>query len=422
MLKIVVLFLFICYGLVQAQGLVVDTSFYSESLEIYRDVDVYLPPGYDPDGSEYYPVIYFLHGAGGDNDSYPEIIDILDSLITIEAIEPVIVVKPDGYVRPFAGSMWANSVLYGNFEDFVIFDLREFIETSYKAIPERNKRAITGHSMGGIGSMSLALQHPDIYIAVAAMSGSLDLNAGIDSWIPHILQENEGGPPYDYYPLNGVFTLLTYTAAGAFSPNLDHEPFLVDFPLDDQGEKIDSVYERWLPHNPANMIASLPPDFDEAIYFDCGTGDHLEFYPMNTAFAETLDNHGIEYEFQTFTGDHYSETRPPIVLEFLDSVMQAATSVDEGLNSLPHSISLMQNYPNPFNPSTTIEYILPGKSSVKLEIYNLLGQRIAILVDSYQSAGKHSAVWNASEYSSGAYFYKLITDNKSRMGKMILLK
>lgn len=422
MLKKIVFILLLLCGLTPAQGIVVDTTFFSQSLGFNRDVDVYLPEGYDSNSAIYYPTIYFLHGAGGDNDSYPEIIDILDSLIAIEAIEPVIAVKPDGYVRPFAGSMWANSVLYGNFEDFVIYDLREFIESSFRAIPERNKRAITGHSMGGIGSMSLALRHPDIYIAVAAMSGSLDLNAGIDSWIPHILQENPGGPPYDYYPLNGVFTLLTYTAAGAFSPNLDHEPFLVDFPLDEQGEKIDSVYERWLPHNPANMIASLLPDFDEALYFDCGTEDHLEFYPMNTAFAETLDNHGMEYEFQTFSGDHYSPTRPPVAFEFLDSVMRAATGVDDNSPYLPAKISLLQNYPNPFNASTMIEYTLPAESSVKLEIYNLLGRRVVALVDYLQPAGKYSVVWNASGYSSGVYFARLTSGEVNKSIKLLLIK
>ena len=68
-----------------AGGTVVDTSFYSQSLGFDRNVDVYLPDGYDPNGSLEYPAIYFLHGAAGNNNSYPEIITVLDTLIENQA-------------------------------------------------------------------------------------------------------------------------------------------------------------------------------------------------------------------------------------------------------------------------------------------------------------------------------------------------
>ncbi len=405
------------------QGTRVDTSFYSQALDAEKMVDVYLPEGYSPDNDDYYPTIYFLHGAGGNQNSYPEIIDILDTLIANEHIKPCIVVKPSGYVLPYAGSMWTNSELYGDYEDFVIYDLIEFIETTYKAIPEREYRSITGHSMGGIGCMKIALAHPELYRAVAALSGALDLNVGIDLWLPHLYSENGENPPYNFSPFGGTFSLLTFTAAGAFSPNLSNLPYFVDFPLDENGDVVQSVFELWLPHNPANMASSLPPESDLAIYFDCGTYDHLEFYPMATSFADTLTNLGIDYQFQSFSGDHYSETRPPIAFMFLDSVVNQATGIDGRVEvSLPGDIRLSQNYPNPFNVTTNIEFEIARSGNVKLEIYDILGRLISTPLDFGFTAGTHKYTWDGGDYPSGLYFYKLTGESKTLTSKMTLLK
>jgi len=404
------------------QGTLVDTFFYSQSLGFDRNVDVYLPEGYDPDGSVDYPAVYFLHGAGGNNDSYSEIISILDTLIENRDIDPVIVVKPGGHIEPYAGSMYTNSELYGAFEDFIVFDLVEFIEANFRVVPERGKRCIMGHSMGGIGSMKLALKHPDIYGGIASLSGALDLNAGIDLWIPHILSENGGSPPYNYSPLAGIFSVLAYTAAGAFSPDLNNLPFLVDFPLDSNGQLIDSIFALWRGHNPANLASSLPPDPSLSIYFDCGTLDYLEFYPMNTAFAETLASLEIPYEFQTFVGDHYSAARLPIALIFLDSILNSPTKISGVTSALPGGVSLLQNYPNPFNARTTIQYALPEARPVKIEIYDLLGRRVGLLVDEFKPAGYYRFIWNARDLATGIYFFKIQAREYSESKKMILLK
>jgi hypothetical protein len=91
-------------------------------------------------------------------------------------------------------------------------------------------------------------------------------------------------------------------------------------------------------------------------------------------------------------------------------------------NALPDRYVLGQNYPNPFNPSTTIEYGLPQSGLVKLAVYNILGQQVALLVDGYKDAGTHRAVFDASRLPSGTYFYMLISNGTVLKNKMMLVK
>ena len=89
---------------------------------------------------------------------------------------------------------------------------------------------------------------------------------------------------------------------------------------------------------------------------------------------------------------------------------------------LPDKYILAQNYPNPFNAQTTIGYQVPKASDVKLEVYNLNGQKVATLVNGIQTAGSHVVTWDASEAASGIYFYKLSAGDHTSMKRMALLK
>jgi len=89
---------------------------------------------------------------------------------------------------------------------------------------------------------------------------------------------------------------------------------------------------------------------------------------------------------------------------------------------LPEEFALRQNYPNPFNPTTLIRYDLPMDCQVRLEVCNILGQKVASLVDGKQKAGYKAATWDASSLSSGIYFYRLQAGDFSATRKMVLLK
>ncbi|HEQ98638.1 MAG TPA: T9SS type A sorting domain-containing protein [candidate division Zixibacteria bacterium] len=95
--------------------------------------------------------------------------------------------------------------------------------------------------------------------------------------------------------------------------------------------------------------------------------------------------------------------------------------------SLPQEYELAQNFPNPFNPETEISYILPEASHVKLEIFNIMGQKVISLVDEFQDSGSYTVRWNSigrdgRTVSSGIYFYRLTTGQLMQTRKMVLMK
>ncbi|MCI0560093.1 MAG: T9SS type A sorting domain-containing protein, partial [Nitrososphaera sp.] len=86
------------------------------------------------------------------------------------------------------------------------------------------------------------------------------------------------------------------------------------------------------------------------------------------------------------------------------------------ITEIPISFSLAQNYPNPFNPSTLIKYGLPHDTQVKLEVYNVFGQRVAVLVNEKQKAGYHEIVFQNPALPSGMYFYRIQAGTFTELG------
>ena len=99
------------------------------------------------------------------------------------------------------------------------------------------------------------------------------------------------------------------------------------------------------------------------------------------------------------------------------------TSINDDIgSSLPTSFALAQNYPNPFNPETVIEYSLAQAGQVKLEVFNVLGQKVSTLVEGSKPAGNHQVEFDASIYPSGIFFYRLTQGENSQTKKMVLVK
>jgi hypothetical protein len=95
---------------------------------------------------------------------------------------------------------------------------------------------------------------------------------------------------------------------------------------------------------------------------------------------------------------------------------------EKNIGENPRTFELDQNYPNPFNPKTMIKFQIPNSNFVTLEIYNLLGQKVATLVNKKMNQGMHEIEWNATDLASGVYLYRLQAGNYSETKKLILLR
>jgi hypothetical protein len=109
------------------------------------------------------------------------------------------------------------------------------------------------------------------------------------------------------------------------------------------------------------------------------------------------------------------------VLEKKD-ISALLTGIKNGTSKLPTKFGLEQNYPNPFNPTTVLSYRLPVTSNVTLKVYDILGKEVATLVDETKSAGSYEVKFDASNLSSGIYFYKLQSGRYTETKKLVLMK
>ncbi len=105
-----------------------------------------------------------------------------------------------------------------------------------------------------------------------------------------------------------------------------------------------------------------------------------------------------------------------------DPIERYPTDVAEAIVGIPDLLAIFPNYPNPFNATTIIKYNLPNPADVTIEIYNILGRKVETLFQGEQPAGYHQVVWDASDHSSGMYFYRIQAGEYIETRKMVLLK
>ncbi len=136
----------------------------------------------------------------------------------------------------------------------------------------------------------------------------------------------------------------------------------------------------------------------------------------DTLLPDLLDG-GMYANFHT-TDHPAGEIRGQLELD--NGILTAIKTVAN--NGVPTKFELAQNYPNPFNPSTVISFTLPQKENVRLDVYNILGQRVARLFTGSENAGTYDVRFDGSKYASGVYFYRLSAGNLIQVKKMMLLK
>jgi hypothetical protein len=167
-----------------------------------------------------------------------------------------------------------------------------------------------------------------------------------------------------------------------------------------------SVYLNWQTASETNNYGFELFRGDIQVAFISGNGTTVQAHAYN--FTDQHLKSGV-YEYILFQID-------------FDGTRTLAGKVEVAIQNSPLAFNLSQNYPNPFNASTRISFTLPSKELVRLTIYNVLGKEVAQLVNEEKVAGQHEFMFDASEFTSGIYYYKLEAGSFTEMRKFILLK
>jgi hypothetical protein len=139
----------------------------------------------------------------------------------------------------------------------------------------------------------------------------------------------------------------------------------------------------------------------------------------STLFDASLQDDTGPFRFATGTLWSYYDNgqMPPDLI-----INKPSVGVSEKPDVLPSRIKLYANYPNPFNPMTTFRFDLSAQTHVRLSVFNLLGQEVAVAFDGQKEAGSYSVQFNAAHLASGVYFYRMETGSFVATRKMLLLK
>ncbi|MEM2134803.1 MAG: alpha/beta hydrolase-fold protein [Candidatus Jordarchaeaceae archaeon] len=310
-----------------------------------RELYVYLPPDYFESKDKRYPVVIFLHGYTGNNQKMtivstiednknlpvklipPEIlqqIDLdrilsyarLDELISKGELEPFILVQPDGSLhlphkdgaKDFTGavqtkgSFFVNSPYTGNFEDYIVKDVIDYVDANYRTIPDRQHRALIGGSMGGYGTLSICLHHPEKFIVAAALSPA---NITID-----LLDWKLVTPIYEKLLGREIAEQL---GASSYSDILDtfdilfsrDNPLMPSIKRDKNGKIVKwskRAANNWQKYDINQMIRKNPKALKKVhLLINCESTDEYGLTQEARKIHETLVELGIEHQFEIYS-------------------------------------------------------------------------------------------------------------------------
>ncbi|MFH2035999.1 MAG: T9SS type A sorting domain-containing protein [Candidatus Zixiibacteriota bacterium] len=164
----------------------------------------------------------------------------------------------------------------------------------------------------------------------------------------------------------------------------------------------------------ATLYFTVSADAPEVVFYLDSLNESVAFNQFGTSF--------YKHRRVEMTGNDASETMLPAFASGIISVQRPTGLLDDDNKLLPGEFKLAQNYPNPFNPVTSIEFALAEKSEITLEVFNVLGRKVATIAEGEYSAGIHRVDWDASNDPSGIYFYRISANSKMDTKKMLFLK
>jgi S-formylglutathione hydrolase FrmB len=258
-----------------------------ESLAIGRETKfmVLLPADYETSGKQY-PVLYLLHGFSQNYTVWP-IMGVAQHV----GDRDLIVVMPDAGNSWFIN--WSESFdgQLNNWEDFIIYDLIHIVDQTFRTVPAREGRAISGVSMGGYGALTIGLRNPGLFCSIGSQSGALDFARSARARLEagEKPQRNVAPPPKDDDRDSNVPELIRIEG---FTMQHERYPNGIAFNTVDETKAYD----------PFELIQQVPAKYLPHIYLDCGLDDGL--IATNQEFAAFLMANKIPFAFAQTPGAH----------------------------------------------------------------------------------------------------------------------
>lgn len=225
---------------------------------------VLLPPSYEAHNTRRYPVLYFLHGLGGNEQALVTSggFNLIEDLWEQGQLGEFLIVTPDGDRSFYINSRDGRQ----RYEDFFVREFMPFIERRYRFRTARRYRGIAGVSMGGYGALRLTFRHPGLFGSVSAHSAAL-------------LEKLPNASMSDAHA-----AAISRALGGVFGTPLDR-----------------AFWER---NSPFTLVRNGTRSPGFKIYFDCGTEDDYGFNSGAQAFHDLLVSRGIPHEFHLYPGGH----------------------------------------------------------------------------------------------------------------------
>jgi hypothetical protein len=318
------------------------------------------------------------------------------------------------------GSMWANSDLYGPFEDYLIQDVIAFVEGNFRALPQKEFRFVTGWSMGGMGSANAASRYPDMFRGCIPCIAGLSMpDTCMNGWRSGCYLEN--GSYNLSYTGGGFMTQVLFTLCGAYSPNMSNPPYFVDIPFDTLGNWNSAVVEKWYTYDVSRRVKDLPGEDELAWFVICGTQDELYGYPACLAFTDTLDFYGIAHDESYFEGGHVFDAQSWITaIHWLDSIIDDEyASLTDVMEFMDHVRVSFNAFPNPCCNVFNVRAELPGPDEVTIVLWDQSGRRIKELDKRSIQGGTYSAAFDVSGLPTGIYYCTLKSGNQTSTQKVV---
>jgi enterochelin esterase family protein len=288
-----------------------------------RPLAVYTPPGFDPQGSKRYSVLYVMHGYTGDVAALvaarpweTNVVQLIDRLIVQKQMPAVLLAIVDGNNR-FGGSQYVNSMHNGDYATYVVRDAVGHVDATYPTIASEGGRGILGKSSGGFAALYLAMMYPGTFGAFASHSGDTNF---LGLYIPEIPKtqralERFGGDIAAFVdafeakhkkPMDEGHVMMFLGQAAAYSPRAA-QAWAIDLPFDLQtGEYRPEVMARWLAFDPVELAPSKKAELGRLRlrYVDCGRRDEYGLDLGARMFVQRVRDLGLDVRHEEFDDDH----------------------------------------------------------------------------------------------------------------------